>query len=310
MGDIELQHNARHELLAVSADSLVEGTHFLANTSADDVACKSLAVNLSDMAAMGAEPVSVALALSCPATADLWQQAFITSFTQHCLDYSLSLMDSTISVGHLNISVQIIGRVPAHQALRRSAAKPGDGIYVSGTLGDAGLGLHIATGKCTVHNDEQQNYLLSRLHRPTPRIQLGLALRDVSLCAIDISDGLAGDLEHICKASEVGMHIETQRLPRSTALRENCSDEQALHNALSAGDDYELCFTAPQNAHNQIMTISEQQQLQLTQIGRVEEHLGLRFRDNQDRVIPAPAAYQHFQSETSEMSECTPEPKL
>ena len=304
-GNIELQDNAKHELLAVSADSLVEGTHFLANTSAEDIAYKSLAVNLSDMAAMGAEPVSVALALSCPTINDQWQQAFMSSFTQHCLDYSLSLTDSTISAGHLNISVQIIGRVPAQQALRRGAAKPGDGIYVSGTLGDAGLGLHIATGKRTVPNDQQHNYLLSRLHRPTPRTQLGLALRGVSQCAIDISDGLAGDLEHICKASEVGMHIETQRLPLSTALVKNCSHEQALHNALSAGDDYELCFTAPQNAHNQIMTISEQLQLRLTWIGCVEKHLGLHFRDDQDRIISAPAAYQHFRSKTSG---CVPEP--
>ncbi len=300
MGDMELQDNASHELLAVSADSLVEGTHFLAHSSAEDVAYKSLAVNLSDMAAMGAEPLSVALALSCPATTDQWQQEFMTSFTQHCRGYSLSLMNSTVSVGHLNISVQIIGRAPGHQALRRSAAMPGDGVYVSGTPGDAGLGLHIATGQCDVGLDEQRNYLLSRLHRPTPRIQLGLALRGVSQCAIDVSDGLAGDLEHICKASDVGMHIETQHLPLSTALRENCSEEQALHYALSAGDDYELCFTAPQNAHHEIMAISEQLQLQLTWIGRIENQPGLRFHDDQGGLIAAPAAYQHFQSETSE----------
>ncbi len=282
------------ELRVISADTLVAGSHFLAAARPGDIACKSLAVNLSDLAAMGAEPLSVSLVVGNPPEAMAWRRDFLPAFAAQCRRYNVSLSGVTTVSGPLQISVQVVGRVPESQALRRDGARVGDGVYVSGTLGEAGLGLQIALGKCSLPDPKAHELCLARFNRPTPRIALGLALRGLVQCAIDVSDGLSGDLQHICHRSQVGMQIQVSLLPLSAAVRAHCTCEQALHFALSAGEDYELCFTAPHPAHEQIMGIAGKLNLAVIRIGRVESQPGLRFRDPEGRELPLHPAFDHF----------------
>ena len=284
----------------ISADTLVAGTHFLSTARPDDVACKSLAVNLSDLAAMGAEPLSVSLVIGNPPEAKQWRKDFLAMFEAQCQRYNVTLTGVSTLNGPLQISVQAVGRVPESQALRRDGARVGDGIYVSGTLGDAGLGLRITLGNFFLSDPQASEFCLARLNRPTPRIALGLALRGIVRCAIDVSDGLNGDLRHVCQRSQVGMHIQGSRLPLSAALRGQVTHAQALQLALSAGDDYELCFTAPQQKHDRITAIADELHLPLTWIGRVELEPGLRIRDNQDRELTPDPGFDHFNTTPKE----------
>jgi len=287
------------DLYVISADALVAGTHFLQQAEPGDVAVKSLAVNLSDLAAMGATPCSVNLVISHPQTRGTWQREFLHRFKTECRHYRLELSSVDLVTGPVQISVQAVGRVPACHALRRDQAVAGDNIYVSGTLGDAGLGLQIALGKFATANSEIRDYCLARLNRPSPRLELSLALRGLSRCAIDISDGLCGDLQHICKRSRVGMHVEVAKLPLSKAVCNACSQVQARDLALSAGDDYELCFTAAPARHQEIIGLADQLQLPLTLIGNVDTGPGLRICDEQGQALNCQPSYQHFLSPRS-----------
>ncbi len=287
------------ELRVISADTLVAGTHFLKDTQAGAVASKSLAVNLSDLAAMGARPLSVTVVITVPRDASSWQRTFLAHFELQCRRFEVALSSVKIVDGPLQISVQAVGQVPEFQALRRDGAQTGEQIYVSGTLGDAGLGLQVALGNKTIGDPDAREWCLQRLNRPIPRIALGLALRGIAGCAIDVSDGLCGDLHHLCRRSRVGMRIQSGQLPLSAALREHCSPQQALNLAMSAGDDYELCFTAREHYHDQIMNIADQLQLPVTRIGTVVQRCALHFLDDRDREIPISPAYQHFQTPPS-----------
>ena len=275
--------------LVVAIDTLVEGVHFPVTTSPEDIGYKALAVNLSDMAAMGAIPAWMTLALTCPKTDEIW----LTKFSQGLLELAktaqVSLIGGDTTCGSLTVTIQITGFVPPHEALQRRGAQPGDGIYVTGTLGDAGFGL-ASLQKQIALPPSIQAFIKSRLNRPTPRLYEGQALRSIASSAIDISDGLAADLEHILTASAVGASLQLDNLPLSKALREHLPLKKAWNLALSAGDDYELCFTIPKGNEEALLKISESCNVEITKIGIVSESLGLKI----DGFDGPRKSYQHF----------------
>ncbi len=240
---VQPPHN--HELV-ITTDTLISGVHFLENTAAADIGYKALAVNLSDLAAMGATPAWVTLALTLSNADEKWLQEFARGFFSLCAEHQTQLIGGDVTRGHLSITVQAIGFVPAHQAIKRSGAKPTDLIYVTNTLGDAALALAFLQNKIKVSATHQKT-ILAKLCRPTPQIAIGMALRNIATAAIDISDGLAADLNHILTRSQVGAHVDVDRIPLSTALTDSMNKPDAISLALQGGDDYELCFTVPQN---------------------------------------------------------------
>lgn len=259
-----------HEL-AISTDMLVAGTHFFPDTDARRLGHKTLAVNLSDIAAMGARPTSALLSLALPQADEAWLDAFAAGFFALAGEHGVELVggDTTRTPpgGALTLNVTILGEVPAGQAIRRSGAKAGDDIWVSGTLGDAALGLMALKGRVLLGNAER-DYCVSRLEMPTPRIALGLALRGLARGMLDISDGLAGDLAHIARASHVTAQISVDALPLSPALRKQARD-CALRCALSGGDDYELCFTTPADARERVEAAGRAAGVAVTRIGGI-----------------------------------------
>ncbi|RKZ88131.1 MAG: thiamine-phosphate kinase, partial [Candidatus Parabeggiatoa sp. nov. 1] len=258
----------------------------------EDIGYKALAVNLSDMAAMGATPAWMTLALTCPRTDDEWLEGFSQGLLELAKAAQVSLIGGDTTCGPLTVTIQIAGYVPPHCALKRCGAQAGDGIYVTGTLGDAGLGLASVQKRIVLPISVQRNVEL-RLNRPTPRLHEGQALRGIANSAIDISDGLVADLGHILNASAVGASLQLDRLPLSNALRRYLSIDTAWDFALSAGDDYELCFTVPPSqeaALQKALTASS-----YTRIGTIETTLGLRYQDADGRVFtPKQRGYQHF----------------
>lgn len=230
--------------LVISTDTLVAGVHFPLETQADDIGYKALAVNLSDLAAMGATPAWALLALTLPENNEAWLKKFSQGFFHLAQNYHVQLIGGDLTRGPSSITVQILGLAPQGSCLYRSGAKAGDRIYVTGTLGDAGLGLREATLPENALTKDQK-YFRTRLQRPEPRIAIGQALRGLASAAIDVSDGLAADLNHLLTQSQVGARINVDRLPFSPALERAVSREEAIALALNAGDDYELCFTIP-----------------------------------------------------------------
>ncbi len=278
--------------LALAIDTLVEGVHFPSTTAPEDIGYKALAVNLSDMAAMGATPAWMTLALTCPNANDQWLAKFSQGLQELAQAAQVSLIGGDTTRGPLTITVQIAGFIPTNSTLQRRGAQPGDGIYVTGQLGDAGLGLACTRGQIHLP-PEAQRYVESRLNRPTPRWQEGQALRGIASSAIDISDGLAADLGHILQQSGVGASVFVEDLPLSKVLRTYLSKETAWNLALSAGDDYELCFTVPPNRESML-----QRALPVgtyTHVGIIEQMLGLRcvFKDRREFPIEK-GGYQHF----------------
>jgi thiamine-monophosphate kinase len=263
--------------LAIAIDTLVAGVHFPLSTAPADIGYKALAVNLSDLAAMAAEPAWFTLALTCPQADPAWLAEFSHGLRQAAELGGVALIGGDTTRGPLSVTVQITGFAPPGQALRRNGARPGDGIYVTGTLGDAGLALRGVLAGTPVAPE-----LLQRLNRPTPRIQEALALRGIATSAIDISDGLLADLGHILEASGVGANVRLAQIPLSPVMREAGAWELAL----SAGDDYELCFTAPDHAALPA---------NCTRIGVIDAAAGLRcFTASGGLWQPETAGYQHF----------------
>jgi len=273
--------------LAITTDTLVSGVHFKENTTASDIGYKALAVNLSDLAAMGATPAWLTLAITLPAADKKWLHDFAKGFFELSDQYQTQLIGGDVTRGPLSITVQAIGFIPHDLAIKRSGARPGDLIYVTSTLGDAALALAFLNDKINIP-DRHHDFLVSRLTRPTPQIKIGKKLRDVASAAIDISDGLAADLKHILENSHVGARINVDHIPLSTALRESISKDQAIAFALSGGDDYELCFTVPQNKKEHIPD-------QCTCIGEITSvpELDLRYSDNTPYHLDIDG-YQHF----------------
>jgi thiamine-monophosphate kinase len=277
------------QALVIAVDTLVAGVHFPVDTAAADIGFKALAVNLSDLAAMGAYPRWITLALTLPAMDTAWLQAFAQGLFTLADQYQIQLVGGDTTRGPLTITIQAHGFVPAQQTLRRSGAKIGDKIYVSGTLGDAGLGLQIALHNINLPSTEEQ-FLLQRLNRPLPRVELGLLLRQFATSAIDISDGLLADLTHITEQSHVGATLTAEQLPLSSALSRSLSHHEALQLALTAGDDYELCFTIPAAREQEFLLASNQHPC--TCIGFISEEPGITLVDFPHSLLAT--GYRHF----------------
>jgi len=286
--------------LAIAIDTMVEGVHFPHGTAAADIGWKSLAVNLSDLAAMGASPAWALLALSLPAQSAEPLGAFIDGyaegFAQLAQPHRLALIGGDTTRGALSISVAVHGFVPPGKALTRSGARAGDIVLVTGTLGDAAAGLHLLQrGARVEEGDGRAAYLIERLHRPTPRLSTGLALRDRASACIDVSDGLLADLGHICEASGLGAEIEAELLPRSPMLMASFDDISVRDFALAGGDDYELCFTVPPSLVAEVQSDLARLGCGATRIGRMLEGAGVRVRDAQGQWLEtAPRGWDHF----------------
>ncbi|MBS1170816.1 MAG: thiL [Burkholderiaceae bacterium] len=263
--------------IAISSDMLVSGTHFFANAEPKLLGHKSLAVNLSDLAAMGAKPVAFTLALSLPKPDEPWLAAFADGLLSLADLYGCELIGGDTTRGPLNICITVFGEIPAGKALRRDAAKVGDDIWVSGALGEARLGLagmrnELALDAATL------SAAVMRLHQPMPRVALGIALRSVANAAIDVSDGLVGDLGHILARSGVGATLNVDALPVGPMLSEQ-PQEVRRRFALSGGDDYELCFTAPPSMRAAVLNAGNETGKAVTRVGTIEATHGLRLTD-------------------------------
>ncbi len=232
--------------VAISMDTLVEGIHFLKGIDPADLGYKALAVNLSDLAAMGADPAWLTLALTLPEVNESWLQAFSDSLLEQLNYYDMQLIGGDTTRGPLAMTLSIHGLVPEGKGIKRSGASIGDWIYVTGSLGDSAAGLAVLQQRLTVEDQSIRDYLLHRHLRPTPRILQGQALRHLASAAIDISDGLIADLHHVLQASQVGAKLHLEKIPLSEPLQTLGLGSQTLQWALSGGEDYELCFTVPE----------------------------------------------------------------
>ncbi|WP_266170082.1 thiamine-phosphate kinase [Dyella subtropica] len=287
--------------LAVTIDTLVEGVHFPRDTAPADIGWKSLAVNLSDLAAMGASPAWALLALTLPKaqSADAIQafiDGFAEGFAQLAQPHRLALVGGDTTSGPLTISVAVHGFVPPGKALTRAGAKVGDVVLVTGTLGDAAAGLYLLQhGGRVEAGDAPRDYLVGRLNRPTPRLAAGVALRDRANACLDISDGLLADLGHICEESSVGAEIDSVLLPRSSALLGLFDETSTRDFALSGGDDYELCFTVPSTRVADVQADLARLGCGATRIGRIVEGSGVRVREADGSWLePARQGWDHF----------------
>jgi thiamine-monophosphate kinase len=281
-------------VLAVSSDMLVSGTHFLPDADPFLLGHKTLAVNLSDLAAMGAVPRWAVLAIALPEADEAWLAQFSAGFFALAQQHGVELVGGDTTRGPLNLCVTIFGEVPAQQALRRSGAQVGDDIWVSGRLGDAALALAHLQGRIAL-SDAGLAACLPALHQPQPRVALGLALRVIASSAIDISDGLLADLGHILDASQVGAEIEFATLPLSPTLRAHASLPLARQCILSGGDDYELCFTAPAARHAELSEIAARLGLPLTRIGKIVAGCGCIVHDAAGNPLNVETGgYDHF----------------
>lgn len=282
-----------HQLVQ-SVDTLVAGIHFPLETSPQDIAYKALAVNLSDMAAMGAEPAWFTLAITLPDDNEIWLKKFSESLLTLAKKYNVQLIGGDTTNGPLCISITINGFVPSATALTRNSAQIRDKVYVSGTLGDAALALAAWQGDCLI-SDESIDYLNEKLNRPQAQVKLGLLLREYASACIDVSDGLIADLGHITESSKLGAIIHFEKIPLSAELKENLTDETLLLPlVLSGGDDYELCFTVPEKKITEFEAAISENKFHVTYIGDVVSQSGVRcLKDNKEIDIQE-MGYQHF----------------
>ena len=287
--------------LAVSTDMLVEGRHFLSTVDPSALGHKALAVNLSDLAACGARPLAFSLALALPRVDESWLEGFSRGLFALADAHECELVGGDTTQGPLNICITVFGEVPAGHALLRSGARAGDDIYVSGTLGDARLALEVFRGRLSVAADVFEAARI-RMEQPTPRIGLGQALRGIATSAIDVSDGLAGDLGHVLRQSGLGARVETTAAigllaaaSDSATGAELLSTETRLELVLAGGDDYELVFTAPASAREAIQAAAAASKTPVTRIGRTETEPGLRLVDAQGTLLQRRyASFDHF----------------
>ncbi len=292
--DAALLQVSAGNVLAVSSDMLVCGTHFLPDADPFLLGHKTLAVNLSDMAAMGAAPRWAVLAIALPEADEAWLVQFSAGFFALAQQHGVELVGGDTTRGPLNLCVTIFGEVPAQQALRRSGAQVGDEIWVSGRLGDAALALAHLQGRIALSAAELAA-CLPALHQPQSRVALGLALRGIASSAIDISDGLLADLGHILDASQVGAQLDFAALPVSPVLNNYVSRPLARQCILSGGDDYELCFTVSAARHAELSAIAARLNLPLTRIGKIVAGRGCIVHDASGNPLNVEACgYDHF----------------
>lgn len=269
--------------LAITTDTMVENIHFFKNTDPKQLGHKLLAVNLSDLASMGAKPLSVTLALTLPKVEEQWLEQFALGFLTLAERYKVDLIGGDTTQGALTLTVQALGLVPKGRALKRSAAKVGDLIYLSGNIGDAGLGLKIMQGYLC----PEPNQALTQFHTPEPQCDTGQALLGIANACIDISDGLSSDLGHILRLSQVGATIDWQKLPLSNAVLNYLAETGDDLMPLTAGDDYQLCFTvSPDKA-----ALAPEH---CTAIGVIEKQHGLRLLKSGNIHTLEVKGYEHF----------------
>lgn len=290
--DCALLRVPHHAELAVSIDTLVAGVHFFHGCDPEGLGHKCLAVGLSDLAAMGSEPAWATLALTIPKVDGVWLEAFSRGIAGLALDRGVQLVGGDTTRGPLAVTVQVHGLVPTGGAIRRSGARPGDLVYVSGTLGDAGLALRkLRAGEAV------SELLRGRLERPIPRVALGLALRGLATAMIDVSDGLAADLGHVLEASGVGAEIELGGLPLSPQVAKRVSEGADWGLPVASGDDYELCFTAPPDRGPEVLACADRCDGGLKAIGRITDGAGLRcLLPDASTWHPESAGFDHFPS--------------
>jgi len=280
--------------LAVSTDLLLEGRHFLSTVDPQRLGHKCLAVNLSDLAACGARPLAFTLALSLPRADAPWLEAFARGLLTLADEHGCELVGGDTTRGPLSVCITVFGEVPAGQALLRSGARPGDELWASGTLGDARLALEVLRGLDGVPAPVFEA-ARRRLEQPQPRVALGLALRGVATAAIDLSDGLSGDLRHLAAASGVGATLDAAALRQCIAAGPALDAARSLDLVLCGGDDYELCFTAPADRHAAVLEAAAVCATPVRCIGRIEAEAGLRLHDGSAPAVPLRnGSFDHF----------------
>lgn len=293
--DCALLQTAPGTQLAISSDMLVSGRHFFPDVDPYTLGHKCLAVNLSDLAAMGARPLAFTLAIALPDADPNWLSAFSQGMFALADQHHCRLIGGDTTKGPLTISITIFGELAPNTALRRDAAKLGDDIWISGSLGDARLALAAYRNELNL-DPTQHLQAAQRMHQPTPRIALGIALRGIAHAALDISDGLSGDLGHILTASRVGAQINVDALPVGEVLQSQAPARRREF-CLNGGDDYELCFTAPAEKRDAIIQAGISSQTPLTRVGRIEAELGLRLIDAEGKTVELSLrSFDHFSS--------------
>ena len=277
--------------IVTSIDTLVKNVHFSEDTLPRDLGYKVLAVNLSDLSAMGATPDTALLALTLEKANKKWLEDFSEGFFSLAEEYRVTLVGGDVTAGPLCISVVVNGIVPRGKAIYRSGAKVGDSIYVTGTIGDAGLALDLLNQK----HKKVDPFLLKRLYRPSPRIKAGLSLQGIASAAIDISDGLIVDLEKITNASRVGAKIHADQLPLSKNLNQHCELKKRWNYALTSGDDYELCFTVPNKNIFQLEKYFKNLDCECQCIGKIVEGASVSIVDEKNQQLKiTKKGYEHF----------------
>ncbi len=297
--DAALLQPAPGQQLVVTADTLNAGVHFPHETPPADIGWKTLAVNLSDLAAMGAQPAWCTLSLSLPEASATWVDGFAQGFFELADRHGMALVGGDTTRGPLAISITAMGQVPAGQALRRDGARPGDDVWVTGVPGEAGVALALwQQGRLDVSRAAEEVALESlrlRLARPTPRLAAGLALRGLATAAIDVSDGLLADLGHICARSGVGADVLEGALPASQSASSIQLDAVFAEVRATAGDDYELCFTAPSRRREQVMQSMASVAVRATRIGYIRDGGGVRRLNGDGLALPDEhVGFNHF----------------
>ncbi len=284
--------------LAVSSDMLLEGRHFSPQDSPAGIGHKSLAVNLSDLAAMGATPRWATLSIALPEANDAWLTAFARGFFRMADLHGIELVGGDTTRGALTISITVMGEVPPGQALRRDGAQAGDDVWVSGVLGSAAMALAYRQGRLFMEQVDAAR-VLPALYLPMPRVELGLELRGIAHSAIDISDGLLGDLGHILERSQVGAALEFAALPTLPVVQQYLHEAVARTCVLAGGDDYELCFTAPASKRENVLAAAESAGVAVTRIGRIQAEPGLTVLDADGQALPIDqTGYDHFAAQS------------
>lgn len=293
--DCALLNVPRGKQLAVSMDVLVEGVHFPKAADPAKVAYRALAVNLSDLAAMGAEPLCFTLGLTMPKAEEDWLEKFSGGLRECAQQYNCPLAGGNLAKGPLQVAIQVQGLVPSGKALRRSGAKAGHDVYVSGVTGRAGLTLEYWQGKCTNVTDAQRDALFDAYYRPEPRLALGQALRGIASSAQDVSDGLLKDLAHIARGSKVQISVDIAAIPLAGVLTALCGSTDVFRLALTAGDDYELVFTAPAGRKKAVAAAAKKAGVPVARIGKVVKGEGVQVLDLSGRPLAFTGqGYDHF----------------
>ena len=280
--------------LAVSMDTMVSGTHFFPDVDPENLGHKALAVNLSDIAAMGAMPYWAMLALTLPNVDHDWLAAFAKGFFDLAQEYNVSLIGGDTTRGPLTMTVTIMGEVPAGAALRRGGAKAGNDVWVSGNIGDAALAVAHRHGRIVLAESDYREAVM-RLYEPTPRVALGQALRGLATAAIDVSDGLLADLTHICRLSGVGATVDLASVPVSSIGAKHIHSDSGRNAILAGGDDYELCFTANPNSRDSIQELTDVLGIPITRFGQIKRGKGVSLLGSDGKPVKIDGrGYDHF----------------